>query len=186
MPQVENALDKLCREVFGAYQYLHDHDLAAESGTSKRLRAGDKSKLKARLLEELHELQGVVEGTHFHEGFDADLILEGYEVLYWAFCWAVALQYSYDSFEPGKQLESGFNAPRLTRAELLPYFQLLLQEISHTEVIPTEKLGQVAFLVGRACALNGTAPSRLLERDRNEMQQKSYLVEYWLTTNDLE
>lgn len=183
--QIENGLDKLCREVYGAYQYLYDHDLTAESGTSKRLRSGDKAKLKARLLEELHELYGVVEGTHFHEGFDADIILEGYEVLYWAFCLAVASRYDYASFEPAKQLENGFNATPQNRIELLPFFKPVIDKISETDAdkISPENLGQVARLVGQACALNNTAPSRLLERDRAEMRQKSYLADYWQAAN---
>jgi hypothetical protein len=30
-----------------------------------------------------------------------------------------------------------------------------------------------------ACALNNTPPARLLQRDIDEMQQKSYLKDYW-------
>jgi hypothetical protein len=176
----DNSLDKLCQDVYGAYEYLRDHDLAAQSGTSKRLRSGDTNKLRSRLLEELHELYGVVEGTHFHEGFDSDLILEGYEVLYWAFSLAIAQQISYPDINPGLQLWRGFQADVLSRNELLPYFTPVIETVATTQLpLGTTELSQVAYLVGRACALNQTSPTQLLERDRQEMSQKAYLNEYW-------
>jgi hypothetical protein len=176
----DNSLDKLCQDVYGAYEYLRDHDLAAQSGTSKRLRSGDIGKLRSRLLEELYELYGVVEGTHFHEGFDSDLILEGYEVLYWAFSLAIAQQISYTDITPGLQLQQGFQAGVLSRSELLPHFTPVIETVAATQLaLGATELSQVAYLVGQACALNQTSPARLLERDRHEMSQKAYLNEYW-------
>ena len=176
-------LDKLCREVWGAYQYLRDHDLAAQSGTSKRLRRGDTVPLRLRLIEELYELRGVVEGTHFHEGFAQDLVLEGYEVLYWAFLTALTQNISYAELDVASQLQTGFEAERLSRSELLPHFTFLISQIEHAgaglAALPVSTLAQVVYLVGRACALNVIPPARLLERDRSEMRQKEYLAAYW-------
>ncbi len=176
-------LDKLCREVWGAYQYLRDHDLTAQSGTSKRLRKGDTASLRLRLTEELHELRGVVEGTHFHEGFAQDLVLEGYEVLYWAFLTALAQNITYAELDPVRQLQAGFEAEALSRPELLPHFTFLISQIEKDRVglvaLTVSTLAQVVYLVGHACALNAISPARLLERDRSEMRQKEYLAAYW-------
>ncbi|HEX2914898.1 MAG TPA: hypothetical protein VH186_29160 [Chloroflexia bacterium] len=179
-------LEQLCREVWGAYEYLRENDLSAESGTSKRLRAADLTKLKARLLEELMELRGVVEGTHHHEGFDQDIILEGYEVWYWAVCLAIASQIGYDELQPHKALSEGFKAVPAGREALLPAFDTLVEKIGKTTQAEEVKdnFRSVFRLIGQACSLNRTLPARLLERDRDEMRQKEYLAPYWQLVNN--
>ncbi len=174
-------LDTLCRQVWGAYQYLFNHDLAEQSGTSKRLRAGQPDKLKARLLEELAELRGVVEGTHFHEGFDQDIILEGYEVWYWAVCLAVALELEYDRIDPAWNFNNGYNRPNLSRSSVVEMFDELIKLVEQAEGprLISVILPEVFVNIGAACSLNNTDPLRLIERDRAEMSQKSYLQPYW-------
>lgn len=175
-------LEKLCRQAYGAYEYLRDNDFSAESGTSKRLRSGDLAKLRARLAEELNELKGVIEGTHFHEGFDKDIVLEGYEVWYWAASLAVAQQYTYEEIKPHAALESGFNLPAPIRDQSLKVMENVIKSVP---IEPANReMGLALFqsvlrLVGMACALNQTPPSRLLERDIDEMRQKNYLAAYW-------
>lgn len=175
-------LEKLCRQAYGAYEYLRDHDLSAESGTSKRLRSGDLTRLRARLAEELNELKGVIEGTHFHEGFDKDIILEGYEVWYWAASLMVAQGFSYEQVKPHTGLENGFNLPAPVREQSLKVVENTIKSV--TVEPPSREMNLALFqgvlcLVGMACALNNTPPARLLQRDIDEMQQKSYLKDYW-------
>jgi hypothetical protein len=176
-----SGLEQLCRQVYGAYEYLRDNDLSAVSGTSKRLRSGDNQKLNTRIAEELMELHGVIEGTHVHEGFDQDIILEGYEVIYWSFCWAVANKISYEKLVPHERLQKGFSQP-IPTVYLLDGIKSLesYKNITDDLLLPT-----IFSLVGNACAINGTNPSRLLERDIAEMRQKNYLKPYWnsLETN---
>ncbi len=175
-------LEKLCRLAFGAYEFLRDHDLSAESGTSKRLRNGDLDKLRARLAEELAELRGVIEGTHYHEGFDRDIILEGYEVWYWAVNWTIAQEISYGEVQPHFSLEVGYNHPPLPREELLDLGQKLIEQaqtaFNHKESTITLVSDTMRF-VGLACTLNRTSPAILVERDIREMKEKPYLVDYW-------
>lgn len=166
-------LETLCREGYGAYEFLRNNDLSAFSGTSKRLRSGDTAKLRARLSEEIMELHGVIEGTHFHEGYDQDIILEGYEVIYWSFCLAIAHQTPYDRISPHQNLHTGFNKV-MSRPNLLTALKDSLQFLEDIKYLPT-----VFSLVGSACATNGTDPCRLLERDLTEMRQKKYLALYW-------
>ena len=174
-------LERLCREVWGAYEYLRDTDLVGESGTSRRLRTGDRYDLRSRLVEELGELRGVVEGTHFHEGFAQDIILEGYEVWYWAVCTAINAGMEYDDLLPHRALFAGFEASPASRPELLPAFDKLLAKLNGLQSHEDElaNLCQVFCLVGRACRLNNTLPHRLLERDKLEMGRKAYLENYW-------
>lgn len=175
-------LEKLCREAYGAYEYLRDHDLAAQSGTSKRLRSGDPNKLRSRLAEELGELKGVIEGTHFHEGFDQDIILEGYEVWYWAASLMSAQHFAYAEIQPHLSFESGFKLPASERDAAL---KLIPDTIAAVQIEPADKaatlalFGKVIQTIGMACSLNNTPPLRLLERDTTEMRQKAYLSDYW-------
>ncbi len=175
-------LERLCREAYGAYEHLRDNDFSAESGTSKRLRAGNPAKLGLRLAEELQELKGVIEGTHFHEGFDQDIILEGYEVWYWAACLAASRGCTYELIKPHRPLEAGFKAASEQRATLFTTVPNLIEEAlaADLEKVKVIKLfEEVMLFIGAACSLNNTSPQILLERDIREMRQKTYLAGYW-------
>jgi len=178
-------LEILCRQAYGAYEYLRDHDLTAESGTSKLLRSGNLPKLRLRMAEELDELKGVIEGTHFHEGFDQDIILEGYEVWYWTASLLVAQHVSYTEATPHVYLETGFKLPITAGGQELPGFIQETLKLARAESTLMLKdlltSNQALKSVGMACALNNTPPTRLLERDLTEMRQKSYLEDYWQT-----
>lgn len=174
-------LEELCRQAFGAYQYLRDHELGTVSGTSKRLRSGNPNLLRLRLAEELEELKGVIEGTHFHEGFEKDIILEGYEVWYWAATLAAALNFSFEDIQPARALESGFTLPAVQRQQGLSGFLTLIKRIKEpsNRKETLSQVRQALSLVGMACSLNQTSPTLLLARDIKEMQQKDYLKDYW-------
>ncbi len=170
-------LAELCRRAWGAYEYLRDHDLNEQSGTSKRLRAANLDKLRARLVEELTELQGVVLGTHVHDGFPQDIILEGYEVFYWAVCLAVAQGAGYAEIDPASNLEMGFAQPLLAAQPLADMFQALI--FTTTGADDKQNIRHALELVGRASAFAQLDPVLLLERDLAEMSQKDYLTAYW-------
>jgi hypothetical protein len=174
-------LEQLCRQVWGAYEYLYTNNIP-ESGTSQRIRARQHSQLLNRLVEELAELRGVIEGSHVHEGFDQDIILEGYEVWYWAVCLAVSAGINYRLLNPHRELLAGFETPPVERPALLPVFDTVSQNLIRPPLgcgDELENLAKVFWAVGRACSLNGTSPVRLLTRDRDEMRQKAYLIFYW-------
>jgi hypothetical protein len=162
----------MCHTAWGVYEFLRDNDLSEQSGTSKRLRVGNLEKLWARLLEELEELKGVVLGTHIHEGFPQDIVLEGYEVFYWAVCYAVLSGIEYGEVEADVALLEGFNAPTLSAEELAALFE---QTVSRD----SSGIRQALTLVGRACKFANLSPAQLLERDLSEMREKNYLQPYW-------
>lgn len=162
----------MCRAAWGVYEFLRDNDFSEQSGTSKRIRAGNSDKQHARMLEELEELKGVVLGTHVHEGFPQDVVLEGYEVFYWAVCYAVSSGISYGEVEPDIALLEGFDAPTLPAEELALLFE---QTVSRD----SSGIRQALALVGRACKFANLSPAQLLERDLSEMREKNYLQPYW-------
>jgi len=170
-------LETLCRRAWGAYEYLRDHDLSEQSGTSKRLRVANLDKLRARLVEELTELQGVVLGTHVHDGFPQDVVLEGYEVFYWAVCLVVAQGATYAEIDPATHLQNGFYQSLLPAEPLAELFQELISNIKGAD--DKQDVWQALELVGRACAFAQLDPAQLLERDLTEMSQKDYLAHYW-------
>ncbi len=71
---------------WAAYETLRDNDVSETSATSRMLR-DDVDRITARIVDELRELAGVLDGTHRHaeepEGSIADVRLEGGQVLYW-------------------------------------------------------------------------------------------------------
>ena len=77
--QLTENLNEPTRLWYRAYEFLRDNDLAAESGTSRRLRTPNEP-LAERLADELRELAGVLDGSHSHQGFIADVLLEGSQV----------------------------------------------------------------------------------------------------------
>ena len=92
------------RAVYGAYVYLHTHDLAAISTTSRLLHAGDSGVLAGRVRDEMAELHGAVDGTHGHGGGRDDIVLEAYQALYWLMVLAVAGGEDYEDIRPHEAL----------------------------------------------------------------------------------
>jgi len=86
--------------VYGAYQFLRDHDLTTVSSTSCRLHEADLPALTARVRDEVDELRGVIAGTHGHGGGEDDVVLEASQCLYWTFVLAIAAGDAYDDLSP--------------------------------------------------------------------------------------
>ena len=98
------------KRIFNIYQQLkqdaqsiHDFQVAAGekvSGTVKLMIKGDADWLLQRWGEEMHELCGVLDGTH-----DDPYIMEATQTYYWASCFAAVRGVSWDDI--------GFEALRL-------------------------------------------------------------------------
>src|ERR687884_543984 len=97
---VGDTLERDLRAIYGAYEYLRDHDLAAASTTSRLLRERDLAYLARRARDEMEELRGAVAGTHAHGGGRTDIVLEAYQTLYWLLLLAVAAGDRYDDVRP--------------------------------------------------------------------------------------
>src|SRR5207248_10202289 len=70
---VGDTLERDLRAIYGAYEYLRAHDLAAVSTTSRLLHECDLAYLARRARDEMEELRGAVAGTHGHGGGRADI-----------------------------------------------------------------------------------------------------------------
>ena len=110
----------LTRQWWGAYEYLRDTDLTAESGTSRMLRTPNANVLD-RLRDELTELAGVLDGNHVHTDQRSDLLLEGSQCCYWIVVESLLQGLGWDDVRPDRALARGGHdndrAERLARAD---------------------------------------------------------------------
>ncbi len=163
---------------FGAYEYLRDHDLAADSSTSRRLRAGDD--LRGRVSEEIGELAGVLDGSHRHGELTDDIALEAGQVLYWMMLVAVRvgltepeLDLASTSQAPGTSSRVGLASERLTLLAL----GSLWPAVSRLDLV-TQIQTTVATLA-RVCALTSVDLGRLIEDDLASLATRPYLAGYF-------
>ena len=169
-------LESDLRLLYGAYDYLWDHDLAAQSTTSRLLHERDLTFLAGRVADELAELRGTVAGTHGHGGGRDDMVLEAYQSLYWLIVFAVAAGDRYDDLQPHEALAlstlSGvahdywhgdewawLDDPRQRRAAIRQGIALLAEE----------------------CRRGGVDVAEAVARDLRELRSKPYLEPYWST-----
>ncbi|MCA9860374.1 MAG: phosphoribosyl-AMP cyclohydrolase [Thermomicrobiales bacterium] len=163
---------------YGAYRYLRDNDLTAMSGTSRMVRGSGPPPLN-RVADELEELAGVLAGEHVHEGLEADLLLEGSQVLYWIAVCGVMLDLDH---EHDLEISAGLTA----EAEIRDLGSIIDDLRSHAELLaqaesdaPEFDLKEAVWLVGAAMGVAEIEPIRLIERDLAELRRKPYLADYF-------
>ncbi len=168
---------------FGAYIYLRDHELTAESRTSHLLRTVETPPF-GRIADELEELAGVLAGEHRHSDLESDLLLEGSQVLYWiAVCAAIL------DIDPEEQLEisAGLSSHPEPKDRLTVIDDLRTQaevwRADQADVWEFE-LKETVWLVGEAMSAAEIDPIRLVERDLDELRTRSYLQDYFASAED--
>jgi phosphoribosyl-ATP pyrophosphohydrolase len=166
------------RRLYGAYEYLRDTDLTAESNTSRLLHAPDYPLLAARVGQEVAEMLGVLFGTHRHRGLPDDLVLEASQVCYWVFCNAVARHVSYDDLAPHLALRDRDADRADDPPDLLAY---LRGEDPAAQADPGRVRALQAFLrgVGKACRQEAVLPLTVVRADLAAMAAKPYLAGYF-------
>jgi len=174
--QLTENLNEPTRLWYRAYEYLRDNDLAAESGTSRRLRTPNEP-LAERLADELRELAGVLDGSHSHRGFIADVLLEGSQAIYWTALIAVRTRAPWSSWRPDRALATSDDALSKQIAA-----QLLRAEADAWERDPIPAYDAPArchATVGRgaqACVAAGIEPGAILQRDLDDLRSREYLA----------
>lgn len=167
------------RLLFGAYAFLRDHDLTVPSATSRRLRA-EEDGVAPRVVEELRELAGVLDGGHRHGGRREDAILEGGQVLYWVTLAALRAGVTWERLRLDRALST--QVPML---DAITASRLVRAEAGRWEAEPVLTVDQAArchaalALVGQACAVAGVTPDDLVDRDLAELRGKAYLADYF-------
>jgi len=178
----ESATDSLelaSRLLYGAYTYLRDNDLSEVSGTSARLRApGDTA--SGRLADELGELAGALDGSHRHDGFAADVLLESTQVLYWATLVALRAGVTWDEMRPDRALASSVDdmSPGVI-AQVIQAEAATWRSDTGPGVSLSARCHAVLALVGQACRVAGYSPATVVEADLSELGNRPYLNAYF-------
>lgn len=167
------------RLLYGALLFLRDHDLTSVSRTSVRLRRTTDT-VTPRIVQELRELAGVLDGTHRHGGLRDDVLLEGTQVLYWVLLSAAREDVSWDALRPDRALATGDDdidagtAARVLRAEADRW---------ERGVDPAEDHGArrhaTLALIAQACRVVDFGGHDLVEADLAEMRSRPYLDDYF-------
>lgn len=162
---------------YGAYEYLRDHDLTEVSGTSRILRA-QTFPPSDRIADELEELAGVLAGEHHHTGLEADLLLEGSQVLYW-----IALCSVFQRIESAQlELDNSLK----THSEPTDIAIVILDLRDRAQLWREKRADQWIFecretiwLISEAMSAAAIDPMRLIERDLAELRIRPYLRDYF-------
>lgn len=171
-------LPSLTATWYGAFVWLRDHDLAAESSTSRRLRQG--ADMCGRIADELGELTGVLAGTHGHRSPDDDLRLEAGQVLYWLALAAVSAHLDTTGLLDGLLRP----APSFDRTGDVLALRALgcLWPTAETSVVPA-LIRQTASAVAAATIRSGVQPRELIEGDLASLRTRPYLAPWVATLN---
>ncbi len=163
----------LTRQWWGAYEYLRDIDLTAESGTSRRLRHPDSSLLD-RVQDELRELAGVLDGSHVHSDQAADLLLEGSQVCYWIAVESLRRGLTWDDVRPDRAMD-------VAAASVGPEMaaRILRAEAQALESFSAGVAMHLLQLVAESARTLEIKPRTLIERDLAELRQRPYLSAYF-------
>lgn len=167
------------RLLYGALRYLREHDLTGLSRTSVRLRRTTDT-VTPRIVEELRELAGVLDGTHRHGELRDDVLLEGTQVLYWLLVATARAEVDWDRLRPDRALATGTDGLDHETAA-----RLLAAEAKGWErgVAAGEDLGArchaTLALVAQACRVVGLTGLDLVGKDLAEMRSRPYLADYF-------
>lgn len=179
LSQPEQAsLEADMRQLYTTYTYLRDHDLSAQSNTSRLLQERNYEYLVTRVGNELQELADVQTGAHVHKGRQEDTILEASQVGYWLILLALAHNLTYDEIKPHTAIFRGHRMPNNYLREHLPQCLHLLASEECRERVAGLIIGFT--IIGRACAEAGVSPLAPAQHDLCQMQAKDW---YNLVTN---
>lgn len=177
---VPAGLSARTRQWWDAYEWLRDHDLADQSGTSARLRSSsDQNTL--RIADELRELAGVLDGSHRHRSLDEDLRLEAGQVLYWIACSGVYHGRTWEQVRPDRALDiAGAEFP--SSASLATLLSARASEIDEQGSPPDAALiHDTVVLLGTCLRASEIDPVDIIDRDLQELSGKSYLTAFFKT-----
>lgn len=160
-------------EWWTAYQWLRDHNLEDVSGTSRRLRASLDVHPR-RLADELHELAGVMAGSHRHSTVAEDIRLEAGQVLYWSACAGVWQKFAWEAIRPDRALDvSGSDLP--SGSTLASLLTSRAKEIAASDASPTAPLlHDTIGLIGVVLHTHDIDPLELIEADISDLRSKPY------------
>jgi phosphoribosyl-AMP cyclohydrolase/phosphoribosyl-ATP pyrophosphohydrolase len=167
---VAQQLETDMRLLYSAYIYLRDHDLSAESNTSRLLQEPGLEYLVARLGDELQELADVQTGAHVHTGRQADTILEASQVGYWLMLIAASRNIKYEEVWPHEAILRGYAVAAHQTFEQAEECLNLLTSEKREEIIQGLILGFTT--IGGTCSAANVSPLEPAEYDLAQMKRK--------------
>jgi phosphoribosyl-AMP cyclohydrolase len=172
----EDGLHSLTRLWWGAYEYLRDIDLSNVSGTSRRIRDRGTS-LVPRIIDELLELAGVLDGTHVHDGQQDDFLLEASQACYWIASELIRTGVPYDDVRPDRALDIAEDAA-VQLSTLASLIRSAANDLEAEALSPEEGHSLFALIANAALAV-GQSGREIIERDLNELRSRDYLEPYF-------
>lgn len=157
-------------ELLGAYRWLAEREIVPESRTWRILHGEGPDPLE-RLRDEWGELLGVLDGTHVHEGFERDALLEAYQVLYWTCLLHVRSVSPIDPPLAAHSLLLGWRVGQEPRRML----EAALAQ--HAE--PAHGLPFLWEALGAACREAGLDPELVVRRDLEDLRERPYMGAYF-------
>lgn len=162
----------LTQQWWGAYTFLQEEDLTAESGTSRILH--ESRSVLGRISEELLELAGVLDGTHIHSNQQDDFLLEASQCCYWIVVQCVIDGIEWTDVRPDRALDV---AEATVSAELASV--VLRAESAALQSFSATVASHLIHLIAESARTLGIDPRAVIEYDLAELKQKSYLAPYF-------
>ena len=175
-----NGLAGMTRAWWSAFEYLRDHDLSSESGTSLLLHS-ERDEISPRIIDELGELAGVLDGTHQHHDEISDAALEGGQVLYWLAIRSVWSGCSWERIRPDRALDPPAPDDLPAKATLAT----LLRASAHrwaevpADKAPDDIVHETLALVSATLVRMGVSTANVIETDLDSLRQRSYLAAHF-------
>ncbi|MGD9710578.1 MAG: phosphoribosyl-AMP cyclohydrolase [Thermomicrobiales bacterium] len=158
---------------YGALAWLKDQPLEDQSSTSRMLRTPD-APIATRVVDELRELAGVLDGSHVHRGITDDVMTEGSQSLYWLALAGIQQGYSWEDIRPDRALDSAEPGVAPATASTLLLAAARNWEMANWRTSP-DSIHETISLVAQAARSSGIEPQALIEHDLEEMQSREYL-----------
>jgi phosphoribosyl-AMP cyclohydrolase len=169
------------QEHYRAFAYLRDTDLSTLSRTSALLRQPD-ADVSGRMADELRELAGVLDGSHRHGGLEADLLLEGSQVLYWVTVAALRARIAWADLRPDRALATHTDELNVeTLSKLLRAEAYAWEAEDGAESHTAPRYHATLALVGQTVQHGGITPEQLISADLTELLAKPYMASYLAT-----
>lgn len=162
----------LTQQWWRTYEYLQEQDFTEQSGTSRILRE-DKSVLE-RVRDELHELAGVLDGTHIHEDQRSDFLLEASQCCYWIVLESLLRNVSWTDVRPDRALDVSTATVNPELASLV-----LRAEAEALRTFNGAVASHLLHLIAESARTLGIDPREIIERDLAELQSESYLAAFF-------
>lgn len=172
-----DGLESVTRAWWSAFETLRDNDLTVESGTSRMLRNAEDT-ITPRIVDELGELAGVLDGTHVHSTQAEDAALEGGQVCYWLALRGVHEGLAWEQVRPDRALDAPDDGDLASPAVLS---NLLRAQVSRWNMHDdTEDLAahlHETFTIAAAAMTSlGVTPLDVIRTDLESLRSRPYLA----------